>query len=38
MTEAALQVDTQNPNGALALYERLGFREHDQTHVYRRPA
>lgn len=26
MTEAALGVDTENPTGALGLYERLGFR------------
>jgi ribosomal protein S18 acetylase RimI-like enzyme len=26
MTEAGLGVDAQNPNGALRLYEGLGFR------------
>jgi ribosomal protein S18 acetylase RimI-like enzyme len=26
MTEAALGVDTQNPTGALRLYESVGFR------------
>ncbi|MBA2382566.1 MAG: GNAT family N-acetyltransferase [Chloroflexi bacterium] len=36
MTEAALSVDTENPTGALVLYERHGFREVDRVIVYRR--
>lgn len=28
MTDAALGVDSENPSGALGLYERLGFRKH----------
>jgi mycothiol synthase len=36
MTEAALSVDTGNPSGALALYERHGFREHDRVILYRK--
>jgi ribosomal protein S18 acetylase RimI-like enzyme len=36
MTEAALSVDTENPSGALALYERNGFREHDRVAIYRK--
>jgi ribosomal protein S18 acetylase RimI-like enzyme len=35
MTEAALSVDTENPSGALALYERHGFREENRLAVYR---
>jgi ribosomal protein S18 acetylase RimI-like enzyme len=36
MTEAALSVDTENPSGALGLYERHGFREHDRVIIFRR--
>jgi mycothiol synthase len=36
MTEAALSVDTENPTGALDLYERHGFREHDRVIVFRK--
>ncbi|MEA2547843.1 MAG: mycothiol synthase [Chloroflexota bacterium] len=36
MTEAALSVDTENPTGALDLYQRHGFREHDRLIIYRR--
>jgi ribosomal protein S18 acetylase RimI-like enzyme len=36
MTEAALSVDTENPSGALALYERHGFRETDRVVIYRK--
>jgi mycothiol synthase len=36
MAEAALSVDTGNPSGALALYERHGFREHDRVILYRK--
>jgi ribosomal protein S18 acetylase RimI-like enzyme len=32
MTEVALGVDTQNPSGALKLYESLGY-EKDKTHM-----
>jgi ribosomal protein S18 acetylase RimI-like enzyme len=35
MTEAALSVDTENPSGALALYERHGFREEQRIAVHR---
>jgi mycothiol synthase len=37
MTEAALGVDAQNPNGALALYESMGFRAARQVTLYRKP-
>jgi GNAT superfamily N-acetyltransferase len=36
MTEAALAVDTENPSGALRLYERLGFAEETRMVTYRR--
>lgn len=36
MTEASLFVDTMNPNGALRLYEGMGFREHRKHVVYRK--
>jgi mycothiol synthase len=36
MTEAALSVDTENPSGALGLYERHGFREHDRVIIFRK--
>jgi ribosomal protein S18 acetylase RimI-like enzyme len=36
MTEAALSVDTENPSGALALYERHGFRENDRIVIFRK--
>jgi mycothiol synthase len=36
-TEAALGVDAQNPNGALRLYESVGFRVERQAFVYRKP-
>jgi mycothiol synthase len=36
MVEAALSVDTENPTGALALYETHGFREHDRIIVFRK--
>ena len=38
MTEAALLVDSQNPTGALALYERVGFRRVRTDMFYQRPA
>jgi mycothiol synthase len=34
MTEAALHVDTQNPNGALELYESMGYRVIKQSTSY----
>jgi GNAT superfamily N-acetyltransferase len=37
MTEAALNVDAENPTGALALYERLGFVRHRANLLYQRP-
>jgi mycothiol synthase len=36
MTEASLAVDTENPSGALRLYERLGFVEETRMVTYRR--
>jgi GNAT superfamily N-acetyltransferase len=37
MTEAALSVDSQNPGGALQLYESMGFRVIMRTTTYRKP-
>jgi mycothiol synthase len=37
MSEAALGVDTENPNGALHLYESVGFRPRRRNIVHRRP-
>jgi mycothiol synthase len=37
MTEVALGVDTNNPNGALKLYQRLGY-EKEKTHITYRKA
>jgi ribosomal protein S18 acetylase RimI-like enzyme len=37
MTEVALGVDTKNPNGALRLYQSLGY-EKDKTHITYRKA
>jgi mycothiol synthase len=36
MTEAALGVDAQNPNGALKLYKSLGFRVMKTQTIYRK--
>jgi GNAT superfamily N-acetyltransferase len=36
LTEAALSVDTENPTGALGLYERHGFREADRMLILRK--
>ena len=36
MTEAALGVDTQNPNGAYKLYESMGYRIHRSGTVWRK--
>jgi ribosomal protein S18 acetylase RimI-like enzyme len=37
MTEAMLGVDSDNPTGALGLYERAGFRVHTRSVAYRKP-
>jgi mycothiol synthase len=37
MTEAALGVDAQNPNGALQLYKSAGFRTVKRHTTYRKP-
>ena len=37
MTEAALGVDAQNPNGALGIYESMGFRAVRRVTTYRKP-
>lgn len=37
MTDAMLGVDSENANGALGLYERLGFVIHRRATAYRRP-
>lgn len=37
MTEAALGVDAENPNGALQLYESMGFQVVKQHTTYRKP-
>ena len=37
MTEVALGVDTNNPNGALKLYESLGYKAYKTLIVYRKP-
>jgi mycothiol synthase len=37
MTEAALSVDTENPSGALRLYERMGFKPIGREAHYRKP-
>jgi len=37
MTEGALGVDTQNPSGALRLYESLGFRPESSSTLWRKP-
>lgn len=36
MDEAALSVDTENPSGALGLYQRHGFREQDRLVIFRK--
>ncbi|HEX2756776.1 MAG TPA: GNAT family N-acetyltransferase [Candidatus Limnocylindrales bacterium] len=36
MVEAALSVDTENPSGALGLYQQHGFREHDRLIIFRK--
>ncbi len=37
MAVAALGVDTENPSGALGLYQRHGFRPAQEFRVYRKP-
>lgn len=37
MTEAALGVDTENPSGALRVYEGCGFRPTSRNTTYRKP-
>jgi ribosomal protein S18 acetylase RimI-like enzyme len=37
MTEVALGVDTENPNGALQLYESLGYKKEKTWITYRKP-
>jgi len=37
MTEAALSVDTENPSGALRVYEACGFRPVNRSADYRKP-
>jgi len=37
MSEAMLGVDSDNPSGALALYERAGFQVHQRSAAYRKP-
>jgi mycothiol synthase len=37
MHEAMLGVDSDNPSGALALYERAGFEVHRRSAAYRKP-
>ncbi len=37
LVEAALGVDTENPNGALQLYQGMGFRPVKRHTTYRKP-
>lgn len=37
MTEAMLGVDSENPTGALGLYERAGFQVHTRSLAFRKP-
>jgi mycothiol synthase len=37
MTEAALEVDSENPTGALRVYERLGYTTTFRRTLYRKP-
>ncbi len=37
LTEAALGVDTENPTGALGVYEAMGFRPVQREAAYRKP-
>ncbi len=37
MTQTALGVDTENPSGALRIYERMGYKAVSQEITYRKP-
>ena len=37
MQETALGVDTENPNGALNLYQSVGYEETRRFYTYRKP-
>jgi ribosomal protein S18 acetylase RimI-like enzyme len=37
MTQTGLGVDTENPSGALRLYESMGYVVTDRETVYRKP-
>lgn len=37
LSEGMLGVDSENPNGALRMYEGLGFEVHSRSAAYRRP-
>ena len=37
MAFAALGVDAENPTGAVGVYERFGFRPHQQWVTFRKP-
>ena len=37
MTEVGLGVDTQNPNGALQLYQSLGYKKERTSINFRKP-
>jgi mycothiol synthase len=37
MTESALGVDTENPSGALRVYQQMGFRPVKRYSTYRKP-
>ena len=37
MTSAALGVDADNENGALGMYERMGFEVRERSTAWRRP-
>ena len=37
MEETALSVDVENPNGALGLYEGMGYKQIKQYRIYRKP-
>ncbi len=37
MTEAVLSTDSENPTGALHLYEKMGFSSAKQSTVYCKP-
>jgi ribosomal protein S18 acetylase RimI-like enzyme len=37
MTQTALGVDTDNPSGALSLYQSMGYQVTGQETTYRKP-